>query len=79
MFYRSDLAGEIQEAIEVEEVIDDDREPSCIDSQPARKRPGQNGVFPAVLSCLNFNVFVFLLLTEGSECILYSVTEDMNE
>jgi hypothetical protein len=28
---------------------------------------------------LNFNVFVFLLLAEGSECILYSVTEYMNE
>jgi PadR family transcriptional regulator PadR len=27
--------------------------------------------------CLNFNVFVFLLLTEGSECTLYSVTEDI--
>ena len=26
-------------------------------------------------SLLNFSVFVFLLLTEGSECTLYSVTE----
>jgi hypothetical protein len=24
-----------------------------------------------------FNVFIFLLFTEGSECILYSVTEDI--
>jgi hypothetical protein len=41
--------------------------------------PGQHGAFPAMVRCLNFNVFVFLLLTEGSECILGSVTEDMNE
>jgi PadR family transcriptional regulator PadR len=39
--------------------------------------PGQNDAFPVVVLCLNFNVFVFLLLTEGSECILYSVTEDI--
>jgi len=39
--------------------------------------PGQNCAFSAVLLCLNLNVLVFLLLTEDSECILYSVTEDM--
>jgi hypothetical protein len=40
--------------------------------------PGQNGAFPAVVLFQNFNVFAFLLLTEGSERILYSVTEDIN-
>jgi len=39
--------------------------------------PGQNGSFPAVVLFLNFGAFVFLLLTEGSECKLYSVTEDI--
>jgi PadR family transcriptional regulator, regulatory protein PadR len=38
---------------------------------------GQNSAFPAVVLFLNLNVFVFLLLTEGSECMLYSVTEDI--
>ena len=37
--------------------------------------PGQNSASPAVVLFLNFSVFVFLLLTEGSECMLYSVTE----
>ncbi len=36
---------------------------------------GQNSDFSSVLLCLNLNVLVFLLLTEGSECMLYSVTE----
>ena len=57
-----------------------DRDKVCRDAHSettARKMPGQNGAFPAVVLCLNFNVFVFLLLTEGSECILYSVTEDI--
>jgi PadR family transcriptional regulator, regulatory protein PadR len=36
---------------------------------------GQNCTFSAVLLCLNLNVLVFLLLTEGRECTLYSVTE----
>ena len=39
--------------------------------------PGQHGAFPAVVLCLNFNVSIFLLLTEGSECMLHSVTEDI--
>src|SRR5258708_969225 len=43
----------------------------------ARKMPGQNGASPAVVLCLNFNASVFLLLTERSECMLYSVTEDI--
>jgi PadR family transcriptional regulator, regulatory protein PadR len=38
---------------------------------------GQISAFPAVVLCLNLNIFVFLLLTEGSERILYSVTEDI--
>ncbi len=40
--------------------------------------PGQNSAFSAVLLCLNLNALVFLLLTEGSECMLYSVTEVIN-
>ncbi len=43
-----------------------------------RKMPGQNSASPAVVLFLNFSVFVFLLLTEGSECMLYSVTEDID-
>jgi PadR family transcriptional regulator, regulatory protein PadR len=39
---------------------------------------GQNSAFPSVVLFQNFNVFAFLLLTEGSECMLYSVTEDIN-
>lgn len=42
-----------------------------------RKMRGQNGAFPAVVLWLNFNVFGFLLRSEGSESILYSVTEDI--
>jgi PadR family transcriptional regulator, regulatory protein PadR len=38
--------------------------------------PGQNGSFPAVVLS-EFQRFCFLLLTEGSECMLYSVTEDI--
>src|ERR1700686_4461790 len=44
----------------------------------ARKMRGQNSAFPSVVLFQNFNVFAFLLLTEGSECMLYSVTEDIN-
>ena len=40
--------------------------------------PNQNSAFSAVDLCLNLNVFVFFLLTEGSECMLYSVTEGIN-
>jgi hypothetical protein len=40
--------------------------------------PGQNGAFPAMVLFQNFNVFAFLLLTEGSKYMLYSVTEDIN-
>jgi hypothetical protein len=39
--------------------------------------PGQNSASPTVVLFLNFNVFAFLLLTEGSTCMLYSVTEDI--
>ena len=40
--------------------------------------PGQNDAFPVVVLFQNFNVFAFLLLTGGSEYMLYSVTEDIN-
>src|SRR6267154_3907183 len=33
-----------------------------------REMPGQTSASPAVVLFLNFSVFVFLLLTEGSEC-----------
>src|SRR5205814_1190927 len=39
--------------------------------------PGQHGAFPGLVLCLNFNVSIFLLLTGGSERMLYSVTEDI--
>jgi hypothetical protein len=43
----------------------------------ARKMPGQNGAFPPWFFRIS-TFFAFLLLTEGSECMLYSVTECIN-
>src|ERR1700689_2903049 len=39
--------------------------------------PGQSGSFPAVVLS-EFQRFCFLLLTEGSECMLYSFTENID-
>jgi hypothetical protein len=46
-----------------------------VDTRPEDARSEQ--CFLGRGSHLNLSVFVFLLLSDGSECILYSVTEDI--